>query len=73
MQKKIAKTTKIWTDIFDGKDHYLVTSNDVRSQYTLFKVIKEGDVICGYEKLGSGANPFDLEDKYIWKARKKKK
>ena len=73
MIKKITKANIIWTRINDGKNDYVVTSNEMRSSYTIYKVIKEGDTICGYEKLGSGANPFDLEDKLIWKAVKKKK
>ena len=73
MIKKLSKANKIWTRVFDGKHEYVIVSNEMRTQYTIYRVEKEGDVICGYEKLGSGNNPFDLEDKLIWKVGKKKK
>lgn len=66
--KKIAKTTRIWVTIKNGDDEYKITSNADRSVYTLFKKVP-----LGYEKLGTSKNPFELEEKYIWKDKPKAK
>ena len=65
---KINKKLRIWTTIKTAKDEYVVTSNYERSVYTLYKKKGEND----YEKIGTDSNPFDLEEKYVWKKGRKK-
>ena len=60
--KTISKATRIWVEVYKGDEKFLVTSNKDRSVYSIYKVRD-----FGYDKLGSGKNPFELEEKYIWK------
>ena len=68
--KKIGKNTRIWVTIYNGDDEYKITSSADRSRYTVLKKCKTNP---WYEIIGSGADPFELEEKHIWKKGKKKK
>ena len=67
--KKIGKNTRIWVTIFNNDDEFKITSNADRSKYTVLKKCKTNP---WYEVLGTGSDPFALEEKYIWKKGRRK-
>lgn len=72
--KNISKSTRTWVILKNGDDTYYITSNKDRSLYTLYKLLYNNrNEVRGYEKIASGVNPFDLEEKYVWEKKKEKK
>ena len=69
--EKLDKSIRIWTHVKAGKDEYLVTSDKLRNEYVLYKILFDQDRnVTGYEAAGSDTDPLDLENKYIWKKNK---
>lgn len=68
MIKKLPTGSRAWVKIKHDDKEYLIASNPDRSRYTLYLVLDGG-----YERIASGANPFDLEENNIWHTNKKKR
>lgn len=63
--KKLPQNQTAWLVIHNENDMYYITSSKSRDRYFLYKKLDSG-----FEKIATGTDPLDLEEKYVWGVKK---